>query len=421
LLQLGKLENLPAPQTLAVAWLQMKQVFGAAEEYFLPNIAISMTQSGLHRLLHAIVAMLAGPDRALAIVDGLLTGCETKTGTVNREIHALAVLASQTPLLHEMLLQLDGRCCLEAGVLAKHPAFASRFTRFLEDHGHRELDMDYSQPTWSGQPWVVLDSIAVILRAGAGESPAESLRSQRLRYAQTERELLNNVPETIDFFLRELIRLARTYTMLDDLEHYQTTRINPLARRAALNMGRILREMNALESEGDVFYLHKTDLEELVADPTAEALTGCREKAAVTKGSYQAAVGNVPPWSRSTRAAAPAAASGNMLLGLPGSPGVATGPAFLVSGPEEFSRFPKGAVLVARTTNPAWTPLFHAASAVLTESGGPLSHGAVTAREMGLPAVMSVRGVMKLVKDGQQLTVDGSRGTVVMNPGTQGS
>jgi pyruvate,water dikinase len=80
--------------------------------------------------------------------------------------------------------------------------------------------------------------------------------------------------------------------------------------------------------------------------------------------------------------------------------------------PEDFGRFPRGAVLVARTTNPAWTPLFYAAAGLITESGGPLSHGAVTAREMRLPAVMSVRGAMSIFRDGQVVTVDGTRGMV---------
>ncbi|MEK7742958.1 MAG: PEP-utilizing enzyme, partial [Elusimicrobiota bacterium] len=71
------------------------------------------------------------------------------------------------------------------------------------------------------------------------------------------------------------------------------------------------------------------------------------------------------------------------------------------------------AVLVARTTNPAWTPLFYCSAAVVTESGGPLSHGAVTAREMGIPAVMSVPGVLDRLKDGARVRVDGTRGRVV--------
>lgn len=81
---------------------------------------------------------------------------------------------------------------------------------------------------------------------------------------------------------------------------------------------------------------------------------------------------------------------------------------------EDFARFPKGAVLVARTTNPTWTPLFYSAVAVVTESGGPLSHGAVTAREMDIPAVMAVQNVLSKLKNGQRVKVDGAAGRVCL-------
>ncbi len=101
-----------------------------------------------------------------------------------------------------------------------------------------------------------------------------------------------------------------------------------------------------------------------------------------------------------------------MLHGIAGSAGVVTGQVFQVRGPDDFGRFPAGAILVARTTNPAWTPLFYSAAGVVVESGGPLSHGAVTARELGLPAVMAVRGALAALHDGQQVRVDGARGEV---------
>jgi len=87
---------------------------------------------------------------------------------------------------------------------------------------------------------------------------------------------------------------------------------------------------------------------------------------------------------------------------------------FVVSSPEDFAKFPKGSVLVARTTNPTWTPLFYSAAAVVTESGGPLSHGAVTAREMKIPAVMSVRDSLTRLKNGQKVKVDGALGRVYL-------
>jgi len=105
---------------------------------------------------------------------------------------------------------------------------------------------------------------------------------------------------------------------------------------------------------------------------------------------------------------------GTEISGLPGSAGNIEGKVFVVTSPQDFAAFPRGAVLVARTTNPAWTPLFYAASAVITESGGPLSHGAVTAREMRIPAVMSVRGCLSRLTSGCMVRVDGTRGKVVL-------
>ena len=102
------------------------------------------------------------------------------------------------------------------------------------------------------------------------------------------------------------------------------------------------------------------------------------------------------------------------MSGLPGSPGIAEGEVYIVSDPQDFAHFPRGAILVARTTNPVWTPLFYTAIAVITESGGPLSHGAVTAREMRIPAVMSVRHCLSRLSNGCRVRIDGKRGTVTL-------
>ena len=78
----------------------------------------------------------------------------------------------------------------------------------------------------------------------------------------------------------------------------------------------------------------------------------------------------------------------------------------------EAERLQPGDVLVARTTMPAWTPLFAVASALVTEVGGMLSHAAVTAREYGLPAVLGVPDATKRIRDGQLVEVDGAEGLV---------
>lgn len=100
------------------------------------------------------------------------------------------------------------------------------------------------------------------------------------------------------------------------------------------------------------------------------------------------------------------------LTGTAASGGIATGPVRTVRGPRDFARVRPGDVLVCRTTDPAWTPLFRVAGAVVTEVGGVLSHAAIVARELGIPAVLAVPEAMTALADGSIATVDGDTGEV---------
>ncbi len=98
-------------------------------------------------------------------------------------------------------------------------------------------------------------------------------------------------------------------------------------------------------------------------------------------------------------------------MGTPASPGIATGPVRVVFNPAGAVLQP-GEVLVAPSTDPAWTPLFLAASALVMEMGGMMSHGAVVARELGIPAVVGVAAATARIKTGETVTVDGTRGAI---------
>jgi pyruvate,water dikinase len=107
---------------------------------------------------------------------------------------------------------------------------------------------------------------------------------------------------------------------------------------------------------------------------------------------------------------------GKWIKGIPASPGCVTAPACVLLGPEDFDHMQTGCVLVANSTSPAWTPLFNMASAVVTDIGGPLSHGSIVAREYGIPAVMGTGIATRRIRDGQTVTVNGNDGTVVLEP-----
>lgn len=108
----------------------------------------------------------------------------------------------------------------------------------------------------------------------------------------------------------------------------------------------------------------------------------------------------------------PAVVEGARLSGAPGARGIATGVARVLHSPSEFPRVHPGDIVICRYTDPAWTPLFRIAAAVVTETGGVLCHAAIVAREHGIPAVLGVPQATAQIPDGTRITVNGSEGTV---------
>jgi phosphohistidine swiveling domain-containing protein len=102
------------------------------------------------------------------------------------------------------------------------------------------------------------------------------------------------------------------------------------------------------------------------------------------------------------------------LTGVPLSAGVAEAHALVLEHPHAGTKAPDGFILVCPSTDPAWVPLFVRASGLVMETGGVLSHGAIVAREFGLPAVGGLPGVMRSIRTGQKVRVDGGRGTVTL-------
>jgi rifampicin phosphotransferase len=112
--------------------------------------------------------------------------------------------------------------------------------------------------------------------------------------------------------------------------------------------------------------------------------------------------------------------SGDTIRGVGASSGEVTAPARVLGGPEDFGRMRPGEVLVASSTTPAWTPLFAMSSAVVTDVGGPLSHGSIVAREYGIPAVLGTGVATRRIQSGQSIRVDGDAGTVTLLDGADG-
>ena len=393
-------------------WAFVRSVNEHGAQYFQPNIAISVTHATLHHLLHRLLQMIFGAD-ANRLFDGLMAYCETKTGVINKELFEMAQRVQALPELDRLLRERRSRELIEQGQLAKFPDFHARFQKFLRDHGHREMDFDMYHATWLEVPWVVLDNLRLILQSPMDRTPAENERELKVRAQQTEFELFGKLPPELHFFFYEILRLARLYTSLDDLEHYQTTRLALAMRKGLRELGTRLVQRGWLAEPMDIFFAREREIDAAVNAGSDARWQEFSADVRREKEAYLLDKARKPEWVLG-EGKTEAAPTGDFLSGLPGSPGHAEGSVHLVLSEEDFAKFPKGSVLVARTTNPTWTPLFYSAIAVITESGGPLSHGAVTAREMRIPAVMSVKDSLARLQNGQRVRVDGGAGKVFL-------
>lgn len=395
--------------TPAQQWDYIKRIRDVGTQYFLPNIAISLTQRTLYTALYQLLVIAVGEAQAKTLYDQLLAACPTKTVEVNTELWQLSREIRATPELMALLQRESATVTLAE--LPRFAAFNTHFTAFLQRHGHRELDFDAYYPTWAEAPHTVLDQLRALCEL---DDSAHSTRQWDtiLAASSARHRLVSFMPEDLRYLTEEVIRLARVYTQLDDLEHYQTTRLTLPFRRGLRALGTALVAQGVLTEHSDIYFIPFADLDAAMVNGDYASLPAT---VARYKAQWQHARVSTPAWNLGEDTGKePPTASEGVLTGLSGSPGTVEGEVFLVHSPDEFSQFPQDAILVARTTNPAWTALFYRAQGVITESGGPLSHGAVTARELGIPAVMSIRGVMTALHNGMRVRLDGTRGTVTV-------
>ena len=281
---------------------------------------------------------------------------------------------------------------------------------WLAEYGHRAPgEFDLSTPRWDERPKGVA-AMAAHLKGGA--SP-EELHEKRAHAAREKADALEKQLDesAATEFRRRLDLVLRYLPYREDGKHHLMSGYR-LLRAMALEAGR------RLEIGEDVFFLSGSELHDAVLSGFAPlhliekrrlrraaesrlTLPSLIDKEATERLGEPPA----PPESGSDPDAA--------LPAIPISPGSAAGPVAVVLRPEEAGELGSGYVLVCPSTDPNWTPLFVNASALVLERGGSLSHGAIVAREMGLPAVV-VENATRRFSEGEIIRVDGHRGFIVM-------
>jgi pyruvate,water dikinase len=371
---------------------------------------------------------LALPGRGLSSAL-FLRGFPSKLLDVETELEAIAARIREDDALRALVAATPapGLLAALAGAAAgEDPLRALR--EHLSRYGHQIYTLDFAEPTLGDDPLPVLLSLKAMV-----DHPRQSACARQATIARERDRLAAETVRSLDpirrLLFRRMFRWAQRFAPYREEALFFLGAAWPALRRLALELGRRLADAGSLGAADDVFYLTSAEIREASAaravgvgrSDLADLARARRQQREARKRlhpppalppDYRYRFG---PFDLSGFETQQRNAPGETTLrGFPVSPGRVTAPASVIHSPADFGKMEPGTILVVPTTTPAWTPLFAQARGLVTDIGGILAHGSIVAREYGIPAVMGTGSATRRIRSGQEVTVDGSAGTVTL-------
>lgn len=299
------------------------------------------------------------------------------------------------------------------------PVLQTGLTDLLVVHGHRSVnELDLGAPQWSDSPVYLFGMLAGYLGlrdpASAPDAQyqraaaeAEAMVKELIRRARGQNWLRGTVA---GFFLT----CARDLGGLREMPRFLLALMLAQAQRVLRRVGLALVEAQILEVPEDIFFLSLPEARDALSGTDYRSIVRSRRCVYEQEGKRRhvplvlLSDGTEPSVEHDVHV------SDEMLRGIPASPGVVAARAQVIFDPLG-AQLTHGDILVAPSTDPGWTPLFLMAGGLVVETGGEMSHGAIVAREYGIPAVVGAAGAVERIETGQEISVDGGSGLVHLN------
>ncbi|WP_420632209.1 PEP/pyruvate-binding domain-containing protein [Candidatus Leptofilum sp.] len=285
--------------------------------------------------------------------------------------------------------------------------------QFLTEHGHRcPAEPEISLPRWVEAPEQVLALVAGYLHKVPNEE-SEPTSSPSVAAQQEIAQRLGLIRLAI---FRWILHQAQAHMRRRDNSRHFMAKLELPRRQLFVALGSRLVQQGVLNAAEDIFFLTHAEIRAVCeGEATASMKNTVRQQTAARQEAYEfwcsypipealdADCRPLPP---------PKQSGGNDLSGVPASGGVATGRVRIIRHPEQAGQLKPGDILVTLATDPGWTPVFPLVAGLVMVYGGQLSHGAIVAREYGVPAVVNVPEAMSRLQEGMVVTVDGSNGRI---------
>lgn len=406
-------KSTPLPDDPAACHDRMRECARAIRGHHALGLMQASSGAALTMLTEKLAAYL--PDRAYTVGSALLAGGEPSVTA--QQGYALMALAEVASAHHEVRDWLRNPRRDDDGwrrLPAEHP-FRLGFAAFLAQYGHRTVYESYLRHArWHEEPGYLLDNIAGLI----GSSIAEVRQRQEHARQEAWREVRKAMPWHARIALKQILAMAARDSNQRELARSTFAVMGDALRPLILRLGELLAARGAMRRPEHVFELTLAEAGLAARGMTPPAGIAARVADRLAQRAQWEKVEAPHVILTGTAGAAPVQArerspsGGEVRTGVAVGAGIARGIARIIRDPHDGKRLARGEILVAPSTDPAWTPLFLKAAGLIMETGGYLSHGAIVAREFAIPAVVNLPGILCEIRDGDLVEVDGGRGEV---------
>jgi len=374
----------------------------------------------------------------------LLAGLSSTSTQPAHRLAELGRLAAERPTVCALLERVD-RGTADRMATAD-PEFAEAFADYQRDFSTRALRYEIADPSLAEMPELTLRLLADQLTRGYDPLAEAAMLAEHRRVAvdRARAALSRHPPAERERFESALSRAERAYPVREDNEFFTFSVPLALLRYRLLELGRRLVAREQFGQPDDVFFLTLDEARVALRDgeDRRELVTRRRgERAFIEQHPGPPTYGKppgpppsldaLPPearflmkalaWSidrvfEATSANREQRPGGDVLDGIAASPGRYTGPVRVIMDESRFDKLRSGDVMVCPITSPVWSVLFPSVGALVTDTGGVLSHPAIIAREYRVPAVVATGNATALLHDDQIVTVDGTAGRIEVGP-----
>ena len=343
----------------------------------------------------------------------ILSMCkDVYSAEVPTAINCLATLIRESEIKDEFL-ELPSDKCDSFLRNAKQGTIKSEYIRFMERHGHRGIrEAEFLEQSWAQNPATLIDMVKKVIIQGQltnqvrkSRSTDEIVQSLRTPLSPTKKLILK----------RFIIEKAMNGVCSRELGKSVCIKFSNVFKAAYWRLAQLMVNESRLPDSELLFFLTHSEIDELIESRSAKLVRLAKRRLKIypkMNDMYFQKINIGLPQPICDRAGLPMDLSDSTLYGMPVCLGKTIGRACVLTSQKDADQIKQGDILICKYTDVGWSPYFSLINGLVTELGGLLSHGAVVARECGIPCIVNMSNVTAVIKTGDMVELNGTSGTL---------